>query len=212
VRRAALVLACAVAAAGAPACRSSPPTIGDPAPELEDAEAERAYREILDRYTGRDEVYSGFDTQMFAGATYQAWPFREARVNRLARFQRTTPEEVQRQLEAERADWEKFHVFELGAWTQDRQFEDFDQRDSVWRIALVTESFEALPIEVVRERRVDQNVRALYPYMGIFWVQYRVAFPRQGVNGSPLIPPGTKQLTLRIASTLGRAELRTAGE
>jgi hypothetical protein len=210
--RSAVLLAGAVAAAGSWACRSAPPAIGDPPPTLEDADAERAYREILDRYTGRDEVYSGFDTQMFAGATYQAWPFREARVKRLARFQRMSAAEVEARLKAERADWEKFHVFEMGAWTQDREFDDFGEKDSIWRIALVTEAIEVLPAEVQRQRRVDQNVRALYPYMGLFWVQYRVAFPRQGPNGSALIPEGTKQLTLRLASTLGRADLRTAGE
>ncbi|HZA51591.1 MAG TPA: hypothetical protein VE549_12680 [Myxococcaceae bacterium] len=212
MKRWALVLAGAIAAAGSAACRASPPTLGDPPPALENGEAERSYQQLLERYTGRAEVYSGFDTQLFAGATYQAWPFREARVKRLAGFQRMSPEEVEARLKAERADWEKFHVFELGAWTQDYQFDDFDQKDSVWRIALVAESVELLPAEVVRQGRVDQNVRALYPYMGLFWVQYRVAFPRQGPNGSALIPEGTKQLMLRLASTLGRADLRTAGE
>lgn len=206
------LLACAVAAAGSSACRSAPPTIGDPPPTLEDAEAERAYREILDRYTGRAEVYSGFDTQMFAGATYQSWPFREARVKRVARFQKMTAQEVEALLKEERADWEKFHVFALGAWTQDPRFDDFDRKDTVWRIAMVTESGEVVPAQVEREKRVDQDVRAIYPYMGLFWVKYRVAFPRNGTGGSEVVPQGTKQVTLRLASTLGRADLKAAGE
>jgi hypothetical protein len=208
----AVLVACAVAAAGPWACRSGPPTIGDPAPALEDPDAERTYREILDRYTGRDEVYAGFDTQLFAGATYQSWVFREARVKRLARFQRMTVEEIEAQMKQERADWEQFHVFELGTWLQDPKFDDFDRKDSVWRIALVTEGIELLPIKVQRESRVDQNVRAIYPYMGMFWVKYRVTFPRKGPDGSPLLPNGTKELTLRLASTLGRADLRTQAE
>jgi hypothetical protein len=208
----AVVFACAVAASGHWGCRSTPPMIGDPPPRLEDPEAERVYREILDRYTGRDEIYAGMDTHLFAGATYQSWAFREARVKRMAQFQRMSVEEIQARLLEERSEWERFHVFELGAWTEDPRFDDFDSKTSVWRIALVANGVELLPVEVKREKRVDQNVRGLYPYMGLFWVKYRVVFPRHGPNGSPLLPSGTKGLTLRLASALGRADLYTRAE
>jgi hypothetical protein len=204
----AVLFACAVAAAGPWACRSGPPIIGDPPPTLDDPDAEQIYREILDRYTGRGEIYTGLDTQLFAGATYQSWPFRQARVKRLARFQRMSVEEIEARLKQERADWEQKYVFDLGAWVEDPKFDDFDRKDSVWRIALVADGGgELLPIDVRRESRVDQNIRAIYPYMGTFWVKYRVVFPRQGPDGAPLLPNGTKAFTLRLASALGRADL-----
>ncbi|MBX5480225.1 MAG: hypothetical protein IRZ16_00020 [Myxococcaceae bacterium] len=193
-------------------CKAGPPTIGDPPPTLADAEAERAYQALLQKYTGTGEVYQELDTHLFAGATFQAWPFREARVQRMAKFQVMTSEEVQARLGREREEWEKFHVFELGTWTQNPKFDDFDSPKSIWRIALVTGRGELLPVSVERVERVDQNVRALYPYMGMFWVHYRVKFPRTFPDGSPAIPPGTDHVTLRIASTLGRTDLRTGAE
>ncbi len=204
-----LLAACALALG---ACKSGPPTLGDPPPKLDDSKAESAYRDILGRHTGTGEIYSGFSTQLFAGATYQSWPFREARVRRVAQFKGMGQEEVAAELAKERADWEQFHEFELGAWTRDRQFDDFDKKNSVWRIALSTGQVELLPVEVSRVSKVNQDVRALYPYMGEFWVRYRVRFPKTSADGQPLVPPGTRELTLRLGSTLGQAELRTGAE
>ncbi|MGA9523603.1 MAG: hypothetical protein WBV82_19230 [Myxococcaceae bacterium] len=204
--------ACAAALLVLAGCSSGPPTIGDPAPALTDVQAEQAYQALLARYTGRAEIYSGFDTQLFAGATYQSWAFREARVKRLAAFRAMTADEIAAMLVREREDHQKHHEFILGTWVVEPRFDDFDKRDSVWRTALVVEGGEVLPIDVQRISRVTHDVRALYPYMGAFWVHYRVQFPTTRADGSPVIPPGTKTVKLTLASSLGKAELITAAE
>lgn len=209
MKRAALILVCALAGLG---CQTTPPTIGDPPPKLEDASAERLYREILERYSDTGEVYAGFDTHLFAGATYQSWAFREAKVKRLAQFKAMTEPEIAAMLAEERAEWEQFHVFDFGAWAQDPKFDDFDTKRSIWRIAMVTQNVEVLPTDVARVAKVDQNIRAVYPYMGQFWVLYEVKFPKTKEDGTPVIAPGAQGLLLRVASTLGRAELKTQVE
>jgi hypothetical protein len=186
--------------------------VGDPAPQLADYASEEKYLALLDHYTGKAEIYSGFDTQLFAGVTYQTWEFREARVKRLALFRSMTPDEIASLLTRERAEYEKYNVFVLGTWTVDSRFDDFDKRDSVWRIALVLDGEEVLPVDVVRVSRVTQDVRAIYPYMGNFWVQYRARFPRYRKDGSPLIRPGTRRVKLVLASSLGKAEMFTSAE
>ncbi len=193
-------------------CRTAPPTVGDPAPKLPDSAAERRYREVLDRYSDTGEIYTGFATQLFAGATYQSWEFRQARVERVAEFKSMSLEEVQKLLAEERAEWEQFHVFELGAWTREPRYDDFDRKNSIWRIAMRGGGVELLPAEVERVQRVNLDARALYPYMGEFWVRYRVRFPRRAADGSATLPEGTKEVTLRLASTLGRADLGTRAE
>jgi hypothetical protein len=177
-----------------------------------DYPTEEKYLALLDHYSGKAEIYSGFDTQLFAGVTYQTWPFREARVRRLALFRSMTTTEIDSLLARERAEYEKYNVFVFGTWTVDSRFDDFDKRDSVWRIALVIDGAEVLPEDVVRVSRVTQDVRAIYPYMGSFWVQYRARFPRFRKDGTPLIPPGTKRVKLVLASSLGKAEMTTYAE
>jgi hypothetical protein len=193
-------------------CQTGPPTIGDPPPTIADAEQERAYQQLLNRYSGQGEIYSGFTTELFAGATYQTWAFREARARRLAQFKAMSPEELAILLAKEREEWERFHEFELGAWTREPRYDDFDRKSSIWRLALVTDTVELLPVEVSRVARVNQATRALYPYMGEFWVRYRVRFPRRTGDGAPTLPEGVDKVTLRLASTLGRTDLRADAE
>lgn len=193
-------------------CKGGPPTIGDPPPQLADDGAERAYRDVLTKYSAQAQIYSGLDTQLFTGATFQTWAFRQARVHRLAQFKSMTHTEVDAQLAAEKAEFDQFHVFTLGTWTQDPKFDDFDRKDSVWRIALVADGVEVLPVDVRRVRKVNQDTRAIYPYMGEFWVEYRAKFPKLRSDGTPVLPPGTRDVVLQLASTLGKAELRTAAE
>ena len=203
------VAALALASIG---CSSGPPTVGDPAPALTDVQAEKAYRALLTRYTGQDEIYRGFDTYLFAGATFQTWAFREARVMRQAAFKSMTKAEIEAALAKERSDHEQYNEFVFGTWVVDPTFDDFDRKNSAWRVALVTEDGEVLPSSVERVRRVNDSIRALYPYMGQFWAQYRAKFPKTREDGTPVIKPGTKTVKLVLASSFGVAEMTVSAE
>ena len=58
-----------------------------------------------------------------------------------------------------------------------------------------------------RVGRGDQNVRAYYPYMGDFWTVYSARFPKM-LGDRSLVGPATKQFTFRMASTIGRLEMK----
>jgi hypothetical protein len=73
---------------------------------------------------------------------------------------------------------------------------------------MLTPSVEVEPLSIERIGRADLNVRTLYPYMGVFWVAYRVRFPKVLSTGAPVIPDTATHVHLRLASTLGHAELR----
>jgi hypothetical protein len=206
VRRAPLRLALALLALAG--CTRVPPTIGDPAPTLRDVEAERAYTQTLERYSDRGEIYALFDTRLFAGATLQTLPFREARVRRQAAFELLPPAKVESLLADERAQAATHHEFFLGVHTNDPRHDDFGQPRSIWRLALATAGGEVTPTLVQRIGRADLPMRAYYPYVGSFWVGYRVRFPRQFADGSPVIAEGVEQVTLRVASALGQVELQ----
>ena len=189
-------------------CANTPPVVGEPAPTLDDPKAEAAYTAVLDRYSGRQEIYDGFDTRIFAGATLQTPAFRDARVRRRALFQTLPAVKVEALLAEEQAEAAKFHEFFLGVHVNDYRYDDFSQRNSIWRIALVTPAGEVTPMEIRRIGRVDLNVRAYYPYTSLFWIGYRVRFPLTFSSGQPVIPEGTDQVLLRVASSLGSAELK----
>ncbi|HEX8704995.1 MAG TPA: hypothetical protein VF815_39550 [Myxococcaceae bacterium] len=189
-------------------CTTTPPTIGDPPPQLNDRRAEQAYQEAFASFSDRAEIYDGFDTRLFAGTTFQSVAFREARVNRVAQFQFLPKPRVEELLAQERAEAAQFHEFFLGVHVNDYRFEDFDRKNSIWRVVLLTPSVEVEPLSIERIGRSDLNMRTTYPYMGVFWVAYQVRFPKVLPNGAPVIPESATHVHLRLASTLGHAELR----
>ncbi len=73
---------------------------------------------------------------------------------------------------------------------------------------LVTPAGEVEPLSIERIGRANLDMRAMYPYMGVFWVAYRVRFPKVLPDGTPVIPESATHVHLRLASTLGHAELR----
>ncbi len=188
-------------------CATVPPQVGEPGPKLAEPEQEKAYTDLLGRYTRHGEVYDQFDTRMFAAATYQSWTFREARVKRVAIFQTLPPAEVARRLADERAEHDRELDFFFGAHLNNNKFEDFDRPNSVWRIVVVTRAGELAPSKIERLGRSDLNMRALYPYTGEFWTGWKLSFPRTMADGTPVLAEGEKELTLRVASTLGKIEL-----
>lgn len=193
-------------------CVTTPPTVGEHAPSLEDEQAEEAYQSVLEKYSGRKEIYDGFNTRVFAGVTLQTPAFREARVRRRAAFQVLPANKVEQLLAEERTASAEVHEFFLGVHLNDYRYGGFDLKTSIWRLALVTPAGEVTPTRIIRIGRVNLDTRAYYPYTDVFWTGWKVQFPTTLSNGQPVIPPGTKQVTFRMASALGKAEMTMAAE
>ena len=187
-------------------CAMTPPQVGQPGPELPDLQAESAYQAVMKRFSDHREIYSGVETRIFAGATYQSVAFRDARVRRKATFQLWPAGQLEQALAQERSEAAQAHEVIFGASLPDRRFDDFDTRQSIWRLSLLTAQGEVTPISVRRIGRADANTRAYYPYMGDFWTVYSARFPLQ-ISGQPLVGPDTTSVTFRMASTQGLVEM-----
>ena len=191
-------------------CATVPPQVGAPPPEVHGDRSEQRYQETLARFTDHSEIYLGMDTVMFADATFQAMPFREARVRRQASFQEWPEAKLQQTLEEEKAEEQKSNTFFFGEHVADYHWDDFDRSNSIWRIALVTPTGEFTPTKVLRIGRSSLDMRAYYPYMGDFFVAYEIDFPKTDEKGQPVVPPDAQTVTLKVASTLGKAEFKVA--
>jgi hypothetical protein len=174
------------------------PRVGEVARPVPDAQAEASYQRQLAQASGHAELYDRFDTRMFAAATLQTPAFVEARVRRKGIYLAQTPAEVEAALKAAQEETAGGVALFLGVHVTDARFDDFDKKGSVWRVALVTPQGEVTPEKIERVGRSNIDLRALYPYLDEFWTGYQVRFPK--IDGSPL--------TLRLASTLGKAELK----
>jgi hypothetical protein len=196
-----------VLALGAGCSNLPPPMVGDPGPQLGDSTADAEYRTLVDRYSAQKQVFNGFDTIFFGGVTYESLPFREARIRRKDAFQMQPPEKLEKDLRAEQAEAAQYYEFMLGAYVQNPRFDDFDLKDSIWHIGLVTPAGEAAPVQIQRVGKANVNTRAYYPYMGDFWTVYRVRFSKT-LGNQPLVTPETQVFTFILASSVGRAEFK----
>lgn len=176
---------------------------GDPAPIDPDPAAESAYQQTLERYTRSQGVFDFLDTRLFVYATWESTPFVEARVKRFARFRALPADEERAALEAERQRLKDVTEFHLAVHANEPKMDDFDRANSMWRLALLVDGKETTPELIERIGRTSTEQRSYYSYMEPFWVGYRVRFPR---------PPGGGTMTLKIASSVGKAELTFAGE
>jgi hypothetical protein len=183
-----LLLACA-------SCAWKVPRVGELGPRLADEEQEKAYQAL--------------DTRFFVHATYQAWPFREARVRRAAAFRSLPAPAVEQQLQREREAHAAGHEIFLAMSFSHPKHDDFQRGEkSIWRLALVTDRGEVTPARIERIGRSTLDARSLYPYFDEFWVGYRLTFPLAFADGSKVVPEGAETVTLRVASSLGSADLK----
>lgn len=191
--------ACALAASLS-GCALVPPRVGEPPPVLADAAAEKEYRAVLEASSARAEIYAGLDPRAFVGMTWHSAAFREARTRREAAFGNWPDGALQMALERERAAATGGEEFLLGVHVEDRRYDDFDRANSAWRLVLEGPGgVEMFPTSVERVGRVGLPLRALYPYLGEFWVAYRVRFPA--------LQDAARGFTVKVGSALGQAKL-----
>lgn len=182
-----------------------PPIVGTPGPELPDAQANAAYKALLEHYTVKRQIFIGFDTVLFGGVTYESPAFRDARIRRKDTFQAQSPAQLALDLKTAQEEGAAFYEFTVGVYVQNSRFDDLDLQSSVWHLALQTPVGEVSPTLVKRVGKANLNTRAYYPYMGDFWTVYRVRFPK-AVDARPLVPEEVHTFTVVLASSLGRAD------
>ncbi len=173
---------------------------GDPPPAVRDVDAERAYQELLEKFSSARGVYDNLDTKVFFQASWQSKTFSEARVRREGLFKAWPAPELEKKLAAEQARLADATEFFFAVHANDYRFDDFDRPNTMWRFVLVVGDEELVPATVERLGRTNTEMRSYYSYMESFWVGYRVRFPKRALN------PG-QGFRLKLASALGQAEL-----
>jgi hypothetical protein len=184
------------------ACASGrvPHIPGDPPPVVGDAQAERDYQSVLEKFTSEQGIYDNLDTKLFFRATWQSPTFSAARVRREGLFKSWPAAELEKKQGEERTRLGDATEFFLAVHANDYRFDDFDRPRSMWRMVLVVGNEELAPVSVERIGRSNVEMRSYYSYMESFWVGYRVRFAKKSFN------PGD-QFRLKLASALGQAEL-----
>jgi hypothetical protein len=166
------------------------------------------YGNQLARWTRTYVLYEGLETRGFCRVTYLADEFLDAQARKISEMRSESPEEAARTRERLHKDNATPSVFAI-FYSPDKQANDWNEKNSVWRIALDLGLGQVQPEKMERfERPFNPEMRALYPYLDEYSVAYQIHFPAvaaQAPGGAAFTPLAA---LLLISGAPGRMEFR----
>lgn len=180
------------------------PSVDLSVPQREYKPAE--YEKVLKRWTRHRRIIKHFDTNLEVNVTYLAPEMVAAHAAVHARDYRLTRGERRRFLAKRLAEVQDRHEFFMAATTADPKWNDFDRKETIWRITLEDDRGTRVTPLAVTNLSVTEVHRVYFPYVTVFHRIYHVLFPRK-VGGRPYVTPESRWFKLIIASPLGDTEL-----
>lgn len=142
-------------------------------------------------------------------ATFESWEFRWAYVVRYATDYSLGTEERTRLLRSTLSDAQERHRFFVTMVGSRYHESDLTDERSAWRVLLVDQNGrQTQPIEVTRIRRPGAAERVYFPSISEQRHTFRIAFPTQHQDGTPVITPDARYIVLRFTGAEGAVDLR----
>jgi hypothetical protein len=168
-----------------------------------------AYDDAHRRWTRHARVTDVLDFIMSVDATALSPEFRTAYVAERAR-RLHLPDSARDQLIAdEKVAESEFIEFQILFATGNHPWNDLGTYPrSMWRVSLIgDDGREVLPEKIEPDKRQRAEIAEYFPGLGAFHKPYRIKFPRNAADGKPVLGPGSKQMKLVVAGSLGTAEM-----
>jgi hypothetical protein len=167
------------------------------------------YPDVLKEWTRGVKIYYGLEPRLYINATYKNRAFRDAYLDRYAESYRLDEEYKQAMQDREFELSELYNEFLLSAYTPDETWNDFDKKDSVWRLYLVDSAGAKLsPISVKKVDVTNPLLREFFPYVDLWSSAYIARFPKYSEAGTEPIPgKDTEFIKLLVVGVLGNGEI-----
>ena len=188
------------------ACNHTSPAVSMDAP----AKKYRAkdYASVLKRWTRQKRIIKELDTPLKVHATLFSPDFRQAYIARYAKMFALPKDKRLALAEKFEKEWRDSYAVILVAATHDTSWNDFDRKNSIWRVILLDDQGRQVQAKtVVRARRNTATLKTLFPQLDDFYQFYRLTFPKSAADGQPLLRGDAKSVSLKIAGPLGIAKL-----
>ena len=138
------------------------------------------YRMILDRWTRKGSIHKGLGTELLITATYKAEEFRRAFAKEYGHLYMQTPQENQKMIADQIRAGEDYDDFIVAIYTPEREWDDFEQRDSLWKVYLMRDGglrVEPLEIRKVKKDRILSE--SFYPFISPWSTVYSFRFKKE---------------------------------
>ena len=173
---------------------------------ISEPHAEGVYGKALEKATRRATLYSGLETRAFVRATYLSLEFIAAQARYLSELRAEPPEVADQRLKKMLAE-NKVPSFFVALHTPDRNWNDWQEGNSVWRVAADTGQGQIDHPKVLRFEKPDAEMLALYPYFDTYSIGYFLHFEGAPTKTEIVAPIAAHA----IISALGHVQLLAAG-
>ena len=198
--------ASAILALIATACRTLP---------FPDPDLEGDYGMALKKWTRKVALYNGLETRAFARVVYLTPEFVTAQALEISRMRAELPDKAAETLAKMREEYRQPTFFAV-VYTPDKTANDWNEPNSVWRIALNLGLGERAPDKITRfEVPFNAELKVLYPYLDDYSVAYLLRFPdpMKPASTPAAARPAVEQFTpveahLTAAGALGKMLFR----
>jgi hypothetical protein len=155
-----------------------------------------------------DFAFERLEDVLHVTATFESWEFRWAYVVRYAADYSLSTEERTRLLRSSLGDAQERHRFFVTMVGNRYRESDLTDERSAWRVLLVDAGGrQSRPVEVTRVRRPGAAERVYFPSVTVHRQVFRIAFPTQHEDGSPMIAPDASDVLLRFTGAEGTVDL-----
>jgi hypothetical protein len=102
-----------------------------------------------------------------------------------------------------------YNEFIFAAYVPDKQWDDFHEEKSTWKIDLrVDDGERTAPVEIRKLERNNVVLKHFFPYVTPWKSVYQLRFPANRQDtGAALVGNRNRIMTLSVSSVLGSAEL-----
>ena len=167
------------------------------------------YKAALTDWSREARIYRGLGVELIATATFKSSKFRDAYSNEYARAYKLTGSEKTKLIKDQKKAALAYNDFLLAAYVPDKKLNDFNKKDSVWKIYLtIGKGGLITPLEIRKIKKVDAVTTHFFPYITPWKSVYLVRFPATSpAAGKAVIDRDAKYIKLIITSVLGSAEM-----
>ena len=168
------------------------------------------YPSVSDKWSREARIYRGLDVELIAAATFKSAEFREAYADEYARVFLLTETEKNKLVHDQQAAAAVYHDFLMAAFIPNKKWNDFDKKDSVWKVYLALDGQRQLEaLEIRRVKRVNAEISHFYPFITPWKFVYRIRFP-QTYPGTdePVINANTEMVSLVITGVQGTTTMQ----
>jgi hypothetical protein len=187
------------------ACQPSPVDLSHGSREYVPAD----YEDVLERWTRRDKSFEDFDVNLSVAATYWSWDFTWAYAVKYAKLYGMNEQKGTAFRKKLLQEKQKHHEFFLSVATQEPEWNDLSDKDSIWRIVLIDDQKRQIPpLDIELVEPVTTAHRTFFPHLKLFSHGYRVRFPRTGPKDTAFVREETSHFILQIAGPEGKVRLK----